>query len=74
MGKANKDLKAFIEEIPDDSLNALPTIPGTIYSDIDFRLDMQGVSITLPLRLDRPSFDSCADDNRSRTQSPSPDQ
>jgi len=39
-----KALKAFIEEIPDSSLEALPISGGTIYSNYDFRLDMQGVS------------------------------
>jgi len=43
MGKATKALKAFIDDIPDSDLEALPTSGGTIYSDDDFRLDMQGV-------------------------------
>lgn len=44
MGKANKALKEFIDDIPDSDLEALPTSAGTIYSDDNFRLDMQGVS------------------------------
>ncbi|KAM0259449.1 hypothetical protein ACHAQJ_003344 [Trichoderma viride] len=44
MGKASKSLKAFIDEIPDSSLTGLSTSPGTIYSDTDFRLDMQGMT------------------------------
>jgi len=44
MGKATKALNAFIDEIPDSVLEALPTAPGTMYDDDDFRLDMQGVS------------------------------
>lgn len=43
-GGAKKSLKMFIEDIPDSALEALPTNPGKIYYDIDFRLDMQGVS------------------------------
>jgi hypothetical protein len=45
MGKASKALKDFIDDIPDSDLEALPTTPGTIHSDIDFRLDMQGASV-----------------------------
>ena len=47
MGKGTKALKQFIAEIPDSHLEALPTSGGTIYSNDDFRLDMQGVSKTL---------------------------
>lgn len=48
MGKATKALKAFIEGIPDTSLARLSMSAGTIYSDTDFRLDMQGVRIPIP--------------------------
>lgn len=48
MGKATKALKAFIDEIPDSVLEALPTTGGTIHTDDDFRLDMQGVSNMIP--------------------------
>ncbi|KAF5963800.1 hypothetical protein FBULB1_13168 [Fusarium bulbicola] len=44
MGKASKELKGFINEIPDSSLNALPSNPGTIRKTTDFRLDMQGMT------------------------------
>ncbi|KAK4063426.1 uncharacterized protein Triagg1_9446 [Trichoderma aggressivum f. europaeum] len=44
MGKADKQLKAFIENIPDSSLTALPTNPGTLHKDTNFRLDMQGMT------------------------------
>ena len=44
MGKSAKALKAFIDEIPDSALEALPTTGGTIYTNLNFRLDMQGVS------------------------------
>jgi hypothetical protein len=43
-GKTGKLLTAFIDEIPDSKLEALPNNAGTIYTDDDFRLDMQGVS------------------------------
>ncbi len=44
MGKASKELIAFINAIPDSKLEALPAIPRTIHRDGNFRLDMQGVS------------------------------
>ncbi|KAF2255933.1 hypothetical protein BU26DRAFT_12098 [Trematosphaeria pertusa] len=44
MGKASKALKGFIDNIPDSDLEALPTSAGTIYSDDNFRLDMQGMT------------------------------
>lgn len=43
MGKANKALNTFIDNIPASKLHPLPTSAGTIYTDSDFRLDMQGV-------------------------------
>lgn len=45
MGKAKNAIKDFIENIPDNKLIGLPSNPGTIYSDTNLRLDMQGVSI-----------------------------
>ncbi|KAF5724335.1 hypothetical protein FMUND_933 [Fusarium mundagurra] len=44
MGKASKELKQFINEIPDSCLNALPDNAGTIRKTTDFRLDMQGMT------------------------------
>ncbi|CAZ82270.1 unnamed protein product [Tuber melanosporum] len=41
MGKANKALRDFINDIPDSKLTGFPESGGTIYSDRDFRLDMQ---------------------------------
>lgn len=43
MGKAKKSLESFIDEIPDSKLTDLGTRPGTIYTDSNFRFDMQGV-------------------------------
>lgn len=48
MGKANKELDAFIDKIPDEKLTGFSASPGKIYSDIDFRLDMQGVRNLIP--------------------------
>lgn len=42
-GKAHKALEAFINEFPDSKLSGLPTQGGKIYTDTDFRLDMQEV-------------------------------
>lgn len=42
-GALTKLIKAFIEDIPDSKLTGLPTSGGTIYQDVDLRLDMQGV-------------------------------
>jgi len=42
-----KALKAFIEEIPASKLENFPSAPGTLYTDDDFRLDLQGVSRAL---------------------------
>jgi hypothetical protein len=44
-----KALKAFIDEIPAAKLENFPGSPGTLYSDDNFRLDLQGVSIVLPV-------------------------
>ncbi|CUS06866.1 unnamed protein product [Tuber aestivum] len=44
MGKASKALQAFIDNIPDSKLTGFPEGAGTIYTDQDFRLDMQGAS------------------------------
>ena len=43
MGKANKAIDAFIDDISDDHLTNLKSKSGTITKDIDFRLDMQGL-------------------------------
>jgi hypothetical protein len=47
MGKNTKRTKEFIESIPDSKLTAFPSNGGTIFKDQDFRIDMQGVSISL---------------------------
>ncbi len=46
MGKASKALVAFINGIPDAKLTGISQSPHTIHQDTDFRLDMQGVSIS----------------------------
>lgn len=67
MGKAIKAVKEFIDGIPDSKLETLPTKAGTIHSNNDLRLDMQGVSSSsyhTPPRLlpsDRPALRT--DDN-----------
>ena len=43
MGKANKAVDAFIDNISDDQLTNLKSKSGNITKDINFRLDMQGV-------------------------------
>lgn len=44
MGRNTKRVKDFINDIPDKKLSAFITSFGTLYSDDEFRLDMQGVS------------------------------
>jgi len=45
MGRHDKALLAFIESLPTEKLEALPTSTGrTIFYDQNYRLDMQGVS------------------------------
>ncbi|MCJ1470085.1 hypothetical protein MMC07_008730 [Pseudocyphellaria aurata] len=44
MGKGSDLLEAFIEKIPDSKLIDLRSKSGKIYSDNDFRLDMQGMT------------------------------
>jgi len=41
-----KALKAFIDEIPVAKLENFPGSPGTLYSDDNFRLDLQGLTST----------------------------
>jgi len=43
-------MKYFIENIPADKLRGLPRILTNIHNEMDFRLDMQGVSTSSPLR------------------------
>jgi hypothetical protein len=43
MGKATKALKDLITSIPPEKLEGLTHNNGTIYDDINFRLDMQSV-------------------------------
>lgn len=45
MGKAISAVETFIDNIPDEKLEGFSKKVGTIYSDKDFRLDMQGVSL-----------------------------
>lgn len=51
MGKAEKEVMAFIDSIPESKLQGFPRKPGAkIYDNADYRLDMQQVSrITLLL-------------------------
>lgn len=44
---AAKLIVDFIEEIPDSKLSGLPSKSGTIYDDTNFRLDMQGVGVSV---------------------------
>ncbi|KAG0636532.1 hypothetical protein HOY80DRAFT_1054184 [Tuber brumale] len=41
MGKGPEALRDFINDIPDSKLTRFPESRGKIYSDRDFRLDMQ---------------------------------
>lgn len=50
MGKNTKTAKAFIESIPDSKFSGFPSSGGTIYTDRDYRLDMQGVRISAVTR------------------------
>lgn len=44
MGRNKKKvLRDFIDDIPDDILEGFPDLQQTLYEDINFRLDMQGV-------------------------------
>jgi hypothetical protein len=45
MGKNTKTAKQFIESIPDSKFSGFPGSGGTIYTDRDYRLDMQGVRV-----------------------------
>lgn len=44
MGKALKNLQAFIDSIPNAKLSGFAGDGGLIWGDQNFRLDMQGVS------------------------------
>ncbi|KAF8421199.1 hypothetical protein EV426DRAFT_565631 [Tirmania nivea] len=48
MGKASKALRDFIEAIPDAKINPPPKSAGTIWSDDNYRLDMQGLTSDKP--------------------------
>ncbi|KAF8448151.1 hypothetical protein BGX38DRAFT_1093445 [Terfezia claveryi] len=48
MGKASKALREFINGIPDNKINPPPGAAGTIVSDENFRLDMQGLTSGKP--------------------------
>jgi len=43
MGKASKALKEFIADIPKSKLTGFSASAGEIWSNTEFRLDMQGV-------------------------------
>lgn len=47
MGKGTDALIEFVDEIPDEKLSGISEIPGTIYKNDNFRLDMQGASFHL---------------------------
>lgn len=49
MGKNTRLCKAFVESIPAEKLSGFVTNTGTIFSDNDWRLDMQGVSTRDPM-------------------------
>ncbi|KAG0133079.1 hypothetical protein HOY82DRAFT_483136 [Tuber indicum] len=44
MGKASKALRDFINSIPHSKLEGFPESITKLYTDRNFRLDMQGVS------------------------------
>ncbi|CAL1709018.1 unnamed protein product [Somion occarium] len=50
MGKADKAFKTFVNNIPNDKLTSLPDATQTLYRDVDFRLDMQGMTADKPPR------------------------
>lgn len=68
MGKGSKSLKAFIASIPDSALTRLPSEGGTIYTDVDFRLDMQGVGYLNPNHITAPNFPQITSDNEYNLQ------
>lgn len=43
MGKGHDAVEDFIDSIPDEKLSAFADMEGKIFSDINFRLDDQGV-------------------------------
>lgn len=43
MGKVSKALEAFIRTIPDDKLSGFTDGEHTLYKDVNYRLDQQGV-------------------------------
>ncbi|RDW61202.1 uncharacterized protein DSM5745_10700 [Aspergillus mulundensis] len=45
MGRGKKKvLSDFIDSIPDEKLEGFPDSPSTLYHDLDFRFDMQGIT------------------------------
>jgi hypothetical protein len=50
-----KALKAFIDEIPESKLENFPSNAGTLFTDDNFRLDLQGVSMVLLRSLSCPN-------------------
>ncbi|KAK2016453.1 hypothetical protein LZ32DRAFT_601260 [Colletotrichum eremochloae] len=45
MGRGRSQvLEDFIDDLPDAKLQYLPETPNTIYSDVNLRLDMQGIT------------------------------
>ncbi|KAM0414694.1 hypothetical protein ACHAPT_013456 [Fusarium lateritium] len=48
MGKASKALKEFIESIPDGKINGFMNREHTLYKDVNYRLDNQGLTTGEP--------------------------
>ncbi|CDF35198.1 unnamed protein product [Chondrus crispus] len=48
MGKAKKALDDFIDNIPDSKLTGIHQGAGTLHTDTDFRLDLQGMTSGTP--------------------------
>jgi hypothetical protein len=44
MGKSKKALVAYIESIPDDKLRGFQSNRSNVHKNVNFRLDMEGVS------------------------------
>ncbi|KAK4246189.1 hypothetical protein C7999DRAFT_33404 [Corynascus novoguineensis] len=64
MGKASAAIRAFIESIPDEKLTGFadPDPSYTIYSNTDFRLDLQNKTSTKP-----PNYNLQVQVNRQST-------
>jgi hypothetical protein len=79
MGKPRKTLLAFIDDIPDSKLTGgFPSIPKIIWTDDNYRVDMQGVrkaslsypNLTLTRTIDYlPQISRAATTSKSRSTS-----